>query len=66
MSRLATMINRERWSDSDRAMLRQLIKLELPMCFIARKLERPEQMVRKEAHRVAMAEMLGSSTKVVL
>ena len=59
MSRLATMIGRERWSEGDRAMLRQLVKLELPMSFIARKLERPEQMVRKEAHRAAMAEMLG-------
>ena len=59
MRRLATMMNRDRWSENDRAMLRQLVKLELPMSFIARKLERPERMVRKEAHRVAMAEMLG-------
>ena len=59
MSRLAAMIDRDRWSESDRAMLRQLVKLELPMCFIARKLDRPERTVRKEAHRVAMAEMLG-------
>ena len=59
MMRLATMIHRNRWSDSDRALLRQLIKLELPMHFIARKLERPERMVRKEAQRVAMADMLG-------
>ncbi len=49
----------DRWSESDLATLRQLVRLELPMRVIARKLERPEQIVRQKAHRVVMAEMMG-------
>ena len=50
---------RDPWSEGELATLRQLVGLELPMRVIARKLARPEQMVRQKAHRVAMAEMMG-------
>lgn len=46
------------WAASELAELRRLIALELPMTHIARKLNRPEQQVRRTAHRVAMADML--------
>ena len=57
MSRLGSTPLRDRWSDSDIATLRQLVRLELPMRFIARKLDRPERLVRQRAHRMVMAEM---------
>jgi len=47
-----------RWSDGDVMLLRKLIALELPMRFIARKLDRAEEAVRLQAHRVAMADMM--------
>ena len=59
MRPLAARPEQDRWSEGEIATLRQLVRLELPMRFIARKLERPEQMVRQKAHRVAMAEMMG-------
>jgi hypothetical protein len=57
--RIAGRPEPDRWSEGDLATLRQLVRLELPMRVIARKLERPEQIVRQKAHRVVMAEMMG-------
>ena len=59
MRRLAATPARDRWSEGEVATLRQLVRLELPMRVIARKLDRPVQMVRQKAQRVVMAEMMG-------
>ena len=48
------------WSQGNLATLRQLVRLELPMRVIARKLERPELAVRQKAHHMAMAEIYSS------
>lgn len=57
VKRFAARSDRDPWSEGEVATLRQLVRLELPMRFIARKLDRPEQMVRQKAHRMVMAEI---------
>lgn len=47
------------WRKHELNRLRAMIGLELPMSYIARKLGRPEENVRQQAHRVAMADMLN-------
>ena len=50
---------REAWTADDVAALRLFVGLELPMRYIARKLHRPEEVVRLKAHRTAIADMMG-------
>ena len=45
------------WTDADLKVLRQLVRLELPMRTIARKLQRSEQAVRQTSHRLALDDM---------
>ena len=45
------------WSDRDLAILRQLVALELPMRFIAKRLGKSEQGVRVRAQQLAFATM---------
>ena len=46
------------WSDADLSALRQLVGLELPMAYIARRLDRSLSEVRRKAQRVAIADMM--------
>lgn len=62
MSRLARANNRAAWNEADLATLRQLVRLELPMRVIARKLDRTEEAVRQKSQRLALAEMRSSQT----
>ena len=50
--------DRSPWTDGELATLRQLVSLELPMRYIARKMHRSEESVRLKAHDVGMAAML--------
>jgi hypothetical protein len=45
------------WTDAELKALRQLVRLELPMRTIARKLDRTEEAVRQKSQRVALADM---------
>ena len=47
------------WSDHDISLLMKLTSLELPMRDIARKLDRPVELVRAKAQQVAIANMLS-------
>lgn len=50
------------WNEADLGTLRLLVGLQIPMRDIACKLQRPEETVRQEAHRVAMADMIRGAT----
>lgn len=58
MTAFSRIEQRTVWSDAEVTRLRQMVNLELPMSYIARKLNRPEALVRHEARRVAIADMM--------
>ena len=58
MNEFQRIPDRAAWSEGELATLRQMIGLELPMRYIARKLRRSEEAVRQKAHRVSVADMI--------
>lgn len=57
MANVRSATNNAGWSERDLAVLRQLVGLELPMGFIARRLGRTEAGVRIQAQRMVLASM---------
>lgn len=58
MKALRPVQGRSSWSDAELSALRQLIGLELPMAYIAQRLNRSRLAVSREAQRIAIADML--------